>query len=68
MSTNDPHEARMSLASWFAKMLAELDEDHVEDAAAIENLQHRIAKAFAEWRIATGYGMRGRGSGPHDAD
>jgi hypothetical protein len=57
------HEARMELASWFSKMLEELDEDHVNDPAAILNLRDRVAEAFAEWRVATGYGMGGRGTG-----
>jgi hypothetical protein len=62
--TDDAHGARMELASWFAKMLEELDEDHVTDPEAILNLKAWIAKAFADWRIATGSGIGGRGTGP----
>lgn len=62
--TDDGHEARMELASWFAKMLEELDEDHVTNPEAILNLKGRVARAFAEWRMATGYGMSGPGTGP----
>jgi hypothetical protein len=62
----DPHEARMRLASWFAKMLEELDEDFVDDAEAINKLRGKVAEAFADWRTETGYGMRRRGTGPHD--
>ncbi len=54
----------MELASWFVKMLEELDEDFVDDPAAIEDLQGRVAKAFAEWRVKWGYGMGGPGTGP----
>jgi hypothetical protein len=62
---NDAHAARMALANWFAKMLEELDEDYVEDAAAIDDLQTRVAQAFADWRIASCYGMGGPGTGPN---
>jgi putative transposase len=60
----DAHEARMALANWFVKILEELDEDFVDDPAAIENLKDRVAEVFAEWRIATGYGMGGPGTDP----
>lgn len=57
-------QARLELARWFAKILDELDEDHATDPDALSDLQHRIALAFAQWRAATGYGMRGPGTGP----
>jgi hypothetical protein len=41
----------MELASWFAKMLEEPDEDYVDDPAAVDDLRDRVAKAFAEWRV-----------------
>jgi hypothetical protein len=61
---SDGHEARMALANWFATILEELDEDAVEDPAAVDDLQGRLANAFAEWRMETGYGMAGPGTGP----
>jgi len=61
--SGDPHEARMELASWFAKMLAELDEDHVDDPAAIDDLRYRAGKTFAEWRLKWGYITPGSGGG-----
>lgn len=66
--TDKAHEQRMELATWFATMLKELDEDHVDDPEAISDLQGRIAEAFADWRIATGYGMGGPGSGPDSTE
>jgi hypothetical protein len=56
---SDAFDARMELGTWFMKMLNEIDQDHVEDAAAIEKLKGMIAEAFAQWRIDTGYGMLG---------
>lgn len=64
MATDEVHEAKMALGQWFAKMLAELDEDRVKDPKAIEQLQGMVAEAFADWRIKTGYGMGGPGTGP----
>jgi hypothetical protein len=55
----------MDLGGWFAQMLQELEEDDVEDVEAIENLKGRVATAFAQWRIDTGYGMGGPGTGPN---
>ena len=60
----DAQEARVELGIWFQKMLEELEEDHV-DPTAVELLKGRIAKAFADWRIETGYGMAGPGTGPN---
>jgi hypothetical protein len=56
----------MNLANWFAKELEELDEDYVDDAAAIEKLQGMIARTFAAWRLETGYGLEGPGTDPGD--
>ena len=61
---NDAHPARMELGEWFMKVLDELDEKHVDDAAAIESLKCRRVIALADWRIASGYGLGGRGTGP----
>jgi hypothetical protein len=55
----------MRLATWFAEMLEELDEDSVDDAEAINKLRGKVAEAFAIWRVETGYGMRGPDTGPH---
>ncbi|PWU18883.1 MAG: hypothetical protein C5B48_14300 [Candidatus Rokuibacteriota bacterium] len=63
----DVHEAKMDLGNWFAKMLDELDEDAVDDPDAIMELKGRIANAFAEWRMASGWGIaKGSGTGPND--
>jgi hypothetical protein len=53
----DGHEARQDLGQWFAKMLEELDEDDV-DPDAIVDLKGRVAEAFTNWRIDTGYGLK----------
>jgi hypothetical protein len=50
----------MDLANWFAKMLEEIDEDGCDDPEAIENLKGRVAEAFGQWKIATGYGIGGK--------
>ena len=56
---NDPFDARTELGQWFQQMLNEIDRDRLGDGAAIENLKGRIAGAFAEWRLDTGFGMLG---------
>lgn len=56
--TDDPHEARMALGTWFMTMVDELEEDFVDDPQAIENLQACVAEAFAEWRSRWGYGLQ----------
>jgi hypothetical protein len=61
---SDGHEARMELGNWFATILKELDEDFVDDPKAIDDLKGKVAMAFAEWRMETGYGKAGPGAGP----
>jgi hypothetical protein len=45
----------MDLGNWFLKMLEELEQDNVLDAAAIDDLRGRVAEAFADWRVKWGY-------------
>ena len=56
---NDAFEARMELGNWFMQMLNDIDQDHIEDEAALHRLKGMIAEAFAQWRLDTGYGMLG---------
>ena len=56
---NDPLEARLELVNWFAQLLNEIDQDHVEDEAALQKLKGMIAEAFGQWRLDTGFGMLG---------
>jgi hypothetical protein len=56
---SDAFAARKELGTWFMTMLNEIDQDHVEDAAAIDKLKGMVAEAFAQWRIDTGVGMLG---------
>ena len=58
----DAHDARINLGNWFVTMLDELDEDKVDNVNAITDLQGRIAKAFAELRLAHGIGSTGPGT------
>jgi hypothetical protein len=43
-------------------MLNELDEDHVEDVEAINDLKHAVADVFAGWRVRHGIGLGGPGT------
>jgi hypothetical protein len=52
--------ARLELEDWLAKILAELDEDKVDDEGALHRLEGMIATAAAEWRVQTGYSIGGR--------
>jgi len=56
---SDPHEARQALGSWFVQMLEALDDDRVEESAAVEKLKGMVAEAFARWRLDTGDGLYG---------
>ena len=57
-------EGRYELATWFEKVLQEIEEDRLYDPDAIEDLKSRFASALADWRVAMGYGAATRGSGP----
>ncbi len=56
-------EGRYELATWFEKVLQEIEEDRLYDPDAIEDLKSRFAAALADWRVAMGYGARDSGIG-----